>query len=57
MGCIAIPAERGLIRIPIAEGNDGEDEYDALDMLTGMAYENAVAKLSNEERRIYASRA
>lgn len=46
-----------LARVPVAESNIGDDKFDAIDKLSGMAYENAVAKLTDAERRIYASRA
>ena len=45
-----------LARIPVSEVNQGEDKYDAIDKLTGEAYENAVAKMSDAERAIYAAR-
>jgi hypothetical protein len=45
-----------LAKIPVSEGNQGDDKYDAIDKLTGEAYENAVAKMSDAERAIYAAR-
>jgi hypothetical protein len=45
-----------LAKVPVSEGNQGDDKYDAIDKLTGEAYENAVAKMSDAERAIYAAR-
>lgn len=45
-----------LAKVPVSEGNQGDDKYDAIDKLTGEAYENAVAKMSDTERAIYAAR-
>jgi len=45
-----------LAKVPVSEGNHGDDKYDAIDKLTGEAYENAVAKMSDTERAIYAAR-
>ena len=45
-----------LAKVPVSEGNQGDDKYDAIDKLTGEAYENAVAKMSDAERTIYAAR-
>ena len=45
-----------LAKVPVSEGNTGDDKYDAIDKLTGEAYENAVAKMSDTERAIYAAR-
>lgn len=45
-----------LARVPVSEGNVGYDKFDAIDRLTGDAYENAVAKLSDAERAQYATR-
>ena len=45
-----------LARVPVSEGNQGDDKYDAIDKLTGEAYENAVAKMSDAERAQYAAR-
>ncbi len=45
-----------LAKVPVSEMNQGEDKYDAIDKLTGDAYENAVAKMSDAERAIYAAR-
>ena len=45
-----------LAKVPVSEGNQGDDKYDAIDKLTGDAYERAVAKMSDEERKIYAAR-
>ena len=44
-----------LAKVPVSEGNQ-DDKYDAIDKLTGEAYENAVAKMSDAERAIYAAR-
>ena len=44
-----------LAKVPVSEGNH-DDNYDAIDKLTGEAYENAVAKMSDTERAIYAAR-
>ena len=43
-----------LSKVPVSEGNQ-DDKYDAIDKLTGEAYENAVAKMSDAERAIYAA--
>ena len=45
-----------LANVPVSEGNHGDDKYDVIDKLTGEAYENAVAKMSDTERAIYAAR-
>ena len=34
----------------------GVDKYDIIDKLTGEAYEEAVAKMSDAERKVYAAR-
>lgn len=49
-------AVKTLAKVPVSEGNQGDDKYDAIDKLTGEAYENAVAKMSDTERAIYAAR-
>ena len=49
-------AVKTLAKVPVSEGNQGDDKYDAIDKLTGEAYENAVAKMSDAERAIYAAR-
>jgi hypothetical protein len=49
-------AVKTLANVPVSEGNQGDDKYDAIDKLTGEAYENAVAKMSDAERAIYAAR-
>ena len=49
-------AVKTLASVPVSEGNQGDDKYDAIDKLTGEAYENAVAKMSDTERAIYAAR-
>jgi hypothetical protein len=46
-----------LSNVSIAEGNQGDDKFDVIDRLTGEAYENAVAKLSDSERAAYAAHA
>jgi hypothetical protein len=46
-----------LAKVPVAEGNAGDDKYDVIDKLTGDAYENAIAKMSDAERAVYAARA
>lgn len=48
-------AVKTLANVPVSEGNQ-DDKYDAIDKLTGEAYENAVAKMSDAERAIYAAR-
>lgn len=47
---------KSLSNVPAAEGNLGDDKFDAIDKLTGEAYENAVAHLSAADRAIYAAR-
>ena len=48
---------KALAKVPVSGGNAGEDKFDIIDKLTGEAYENAVAKMSNTERQAYAARA
>ena len=45
-----------LAKVPVSEANAGVDKYDIIDKLTGDAYEEAVAKMSDAERKIYAAR-
>lgn len=45
-----------LAKVPVSEANVGVDKYDLIDKLTGEAYEEAVAKMSDAERKIYAAR-
>lgn len=45
-----------LAKVPVAEGNVGDEKFDAIDKLTGLAYENAVARMSDQERAAYAAR-
>lgn len=45
-----------LAKVPASEANVGVDKYDIIDKLTGDAYEQAVAKMSDAERAIYAAR-
>jgi hypothetical protein len=49
-------AIKTLAKVPVSEGNVGEDKFDRIDKLGGLAYEEAVAQLTREERMIYASR-
>jgi hypothetical protein len=49
-------AVKTLAKVPVSEANLGEDKYDAIDKLTGDAYESAVARMSDAERAIYAAR-
>ncbi|MFZ4436804.1 MAG: hypothetical protein ACOYOS_00090 [Syntrophales bacterium] len=49
-------AVKTLANVPVSEGNQGDDRYDVIDKLTGEAYENAVAKMSDMERAFYATR-
>lgn len=45
-----------LARVPVSKGNEGVDKFDVIDNLTGLAYEEAVAGLSDAERAQYAVR-
>lgn len=45
-----------LARVPVSQSNMSDDKYDALDKLSGEAFEEAVAKLSETERAAYAAR-
>ena len=49
-------AVRTLAKVPVSESNVGDDKYDVIDKLTGMAYEEAIAKMSDAERQVYAAR-
>jgi hypothetical protein len=45
-----------LAKVPVADTNVADNKFDAIDLLSGLAYEAAVAQLSEAERAIYASR-
>jgi len=45
-----------LAKMPLAESLEGGDKFDVLDKLTGEEFENAIAALSDSERKTYARR-
>ena len=47
----------GYVWDSIQGANVGVDKYDIIDKLAGEAYEEAIAKMSDAERTIYAARA
>ena len=51
------PTVQTLSNVPAAHGNDVGDPFAALDRLSGVAYENAIERLTPEQRDAYLARA